>query len=591
MIKALKLLIIFSLILASIVSTDAAVTYYSAPVELGGKLVMRVYAYSKPWADRHAEELILRIHKGIEAGYKPQEIKVVGSGGLYNIYWSTMPLCTVDRFQAKCQKSYPKDLALIWAGKLKQALKEGLVSLSTYNLILPVGDEKDIVLLQGGDPSLTINYDKKILSALISDDYKVLALRGLSAARTEVWLQKEGLTTKISVLVKDWAGDIPDNAYLSVTGKPVMQNILTQGAFEALKGSCLIRKGAQVTLEDDFDFPAFWGGDELKLRVPLSISGPGYLPRTRTLTLNVKNSFLPLQAAEVLMVSNRPEEFKEEGILFEGDCVNHKAFRFMFAHKNANKGKRYLWLSLQNPDTLPAQLLVLCALAGPDRSEIFVGHKANARFLELLGAQNGFVITIPPKGKVNLIDQVLNQNELLSGVLHFQFLSGSNVHLSMQNSKVEGESSSKLIEESFDPFVVHPRGTFIKPEFEVQKEFSTLDREAAVEIGKAPYLLDILTGQPNMGNYGALYNLNFKLNNPGSASEDVGFYFVPSGGLAQASFLVDGKVVEVPTVAAYKERLWGKITLAPAERKEINILTMTEAGSFYPAKILLRILN
>jgi len=93
------------------------------------------------------------------------------------------------------------------------------------------------------------------------------------------------------------------------------------------------------------------------------------------------------------------------------------------------------------------------------------------------------------------------------------------------------------------------------------------------------------------GNYGVLYDINVKVENPTSEPTNVEVLFEPSAGVARGVFWIDGVSVETQHLLPPKEYPIARYPLQPNSSRDIRILTMPLAGSHYPARIIVRALR
>jgi hypothetical protein len=61
-----------------------------------------------------------------------------------------------------------------------------------------------------------------------------------------------------------------------------------------------------------------------------------------------------------------------------------------------------------------------------------------------------------------------------------------------------------------------------------------------------------------------------------------------AGGPARGLFLIDGALVDVGYLRANEERAVTSFTVAPGSVRDVTIVTMPVAGSFYPVRLTAR---
>ena len=62
----------------------------------------------------------------------------------------------------------------------------------------------------------------------------------------------------------------------------------------------------------------------------------------------------------------------------------------------------------------------------------------------------------------------------------------------------------------------------------------------------------------------------------------------PAGGVARGSLLVDGRPAETPVMRNSDEAPLASYELAPGETRTVKIVTMPQAGSNYPVRLVAR---
>jgi hypothetical protein len=181
--------------------------------------------------------------------------------------------------------------------------------------------------------------------------------------------------------------------------------------------------------------------------------------------------------------------------------------------------------------------------------------------------------------------------ELVSGLSHLQLLDGDELEVTVETSPqgVRPGNVGALIDSPFNPFMIHPKGIFTNPQIVVSEKFVVGRKETAeIPFGRAPWLIDGDSGEPNTGNYGVLYEVRLEVSNPTSENRKVSLFFEPVGGVALGSFLVEGKLTETICLKPPARALISTVDLAPQEQRQIRIFTLPQAGSHYPARIVIQ---
>lgn len=109
-----------------------------------------------------------------------------------------------------------------------------------------------------------------------------------------------------------------------------------------------------------------------------------------------------------------------------------------------------------------------------------------------------------------------------------------------------------------------------------------------VPYGKSPWLIDFETGLPNTGNFGVLYRYHFVLQNTSRSAQDFELVFRPHSGPGAGTFLVDGDILEAPFRKKGVETSLGRFRVEPGKERTVDLVTLPEASSNYPAYLYMR---
>jgi len=311
----------------------------------------------------------------------------------------------------------------------------------------------------------------------------------------------------------------------------------------------------------------------------------------RTLEVVLRNELVALNPPSLLMVSNRPEKIEQEGILWRSSFRRDQVTRLLYSHLNSSRSDVYLWVTLVNRGERPARVLVIQADGGPAPQELFVGHRCNTRFLEDLARRQGLVVVIPPGKAWEVGRYRMGSRDLVSGLCHLQMLEGDELEATVETSPrgVRLGQIANQLEAPFNPFMIHPRGVFVDPNITLDEKFVVgADATAEVPFGRAPWLIDPHSGEPNTGNYGVLYEMRLELSNPTSQPCRLSLFFEPINGVALGSFLVEGRLTETACIKPPGRALIGTVDLLPQQNRSLRIVTLPQAGSHYPARIVIR---
>jgi len=219
---------------------------------------------------------------------------------------------------------------------------------------------------------------------------------------------------------------------------------------------------------------------------------------------------------------------------------------------------------------------------------------AAVRFLRQLGAEAGYVVEIPAGKRFVVAHHLMNRRDLLSGFVTMQILGEGELRAEVHSSLAPSSNNTinaPRLGGPFNPFKIHPHGVFAQPYFEEWIDMNGDSSEAKVPYGKSPWLIDFNTGLPNTGNFGVLYRYHFVLQNNENRPLDFQLSFVPESGPGAGTFLVDGDILEAPFAKRGVETDLGIFRVQPGQERTVDVVTLPEASSNYPAYLYMRPLN
>ncbi|HET8679577.1 MAG TPA: hypothetical protein VFM39_05615, partial [bacterium] len=175
----------------------------------------------------------------------------------------------------------------------------------------------------------------------------------------------------------------------------------------------------------------------------------------------------------------------------------------------------------------------------------------------------------------------------VSGLMQFQVVEGGPVDLTVHVRLPW--LLDRTVTTDLGPWAFpHPRGTFPGSLVEVKRDVP-VDQTAAIgDLGVMSDLKDMRTGEPLVGDYGVLYRFRLRLVNPTDRQITSDLLANAAGGPARGLFLIDGGVTDLGLLQANEERVVTSFMLAPRGTRDVMVVTMPIAGSFYPVRLALR---
>jgi hypothetical protein len=584
---------IFLFLLGILIITFPVRAEKSGVIKVGPTVVMRLVDDGVSNPVTRAEIIQQRIDALLKQGnLAPDDVKVRKNQAGFGVYWGQELIITVDFHQAKANRSKPEELAEVWAGNLRKAIREYAFYLVPNQVEMPVNGTIRVATAGQVTGNIFLEAEEGTGGFDVSQDGESLILKAPSTpGRTSLVLSRGGSRTRLFIHVKELAGSIPVKIETSVAGERVPSQVLVRASENAIRNYVRVKPGAVLTITGSIRTESFLNkGKQTRALVPVIIEGTGYFPVSVEVPVLINNTGENMLPMKKLMVSDRPEAFNQDGILFTSSFTRQEPTRLLFYHLNASRTARDLWVEIENPTAEPVTLRMIEGWAGPDKYGIIVGHQAVLRFLDLYNNKVSYTINIPARNRTTIFQSRMPAHFVLAGYINLQIEKGNELKISVKNStnKELNGRNLPILHQPFDPFRIHPKGVFVPADIEDDIEFHVgQDEEASGFIGKAPWLIDAVTGEPNNGNYGVFYKFNVKLSNPTNKKQRVGFYFVPEGRRAQGTFLIDGKLYETGLVIKPDRKLFMVDDLKPGEKKELNIVSTPQGGSYYPVKLVI----
>lgn len=557
------------------------------PVIIDGTTVMRLYDTADTPAEPLAKKVTSIIEAKINAGAPGKELVVKDSDKGKAIYWGDTLVLIITKEQAKKQNSDLVALANLWNKNIISVVGEERLWVSERSLNIAVSESGSISVGDSGE--ISIKYDEKVLEVSSSPSTNTISFTPLTTGDFSVNIKRGKGRSIVKIFARERAGEIRSSIEQTVTGSPADADIIRMAAIMRVWDAVTIKSGASLYFKSLPEISSnLASGDKMTVPVSIIIDGPQYYRTEGTVNVVVKNQPIKWNETSFLWVSNRPETVKEDGILFKRNLTKEISARLLYSHKNGVDAKRKLIISIKNPNKKKTSLLIRKSSAGPDKYELYAGHKAAMRYMASYLSGSGMVLELAPGASAEIEDSDIQSQFLLSGFCDFQILEGESAEI-----KVLSYTSNSMpdylpeIEEPFDPFKIHPHGVFPNPDTTISRSYKLSSPEPVyVEVGKWPWLIDSETAEPNTGNYGAIHRLKITFLNDTKQRGDVRLTFIPLNGLAQGSIILDGKLMETTMVKKHEPNEIKVFSLAAGEEREIELITMPEASSSYPVKFL-----
>jgi hypothetical protein len=474
-----------------------------------------------------------------------------------------------------------------WARALEEALTVPPMAVSRTALVLSVGRSERVMIATAGTAAITVGtYDRAVVDVAMQPGGAVLT--GKSLGSTVVPFRVGPYRAQVAVSVRPAAGHIPGEAEVVVTGAPAAPEVIREAIVRRLDAAIQREAGATLRYHRIAVEGPLQAGHVATIPVAVGIRSPYGGPVDATVLVRVVNMPVVLVDPEVLLVSNRPEKITDNGVLFRETLGPGKAARLLYHHLNGTPGQtRVLKVTLHNPGSVRARVHYLAGVAGPSADPIHIGFASTQRFLDALTSGRGYMVEVRPGGITTFTVHTLPPLALASGLMQVQVIEGGPVDL-VVHVRVPWLLDTTVMTDLGPYAFPHPRGTFPGSVVDVARELPVHQVSAVTDLGIASGLRDLRTGEALVGDYGVLYRLRLRLTNPTDREIAASLVATASGGLARGIFLVDGSSVNAGLMRPFEEREIATFTLGPGGTRDVTVLTMPVAGSYYPVRLSLR---
>lgn len=455
---------------------------------------------------------------------------------------------------------------------------------------VPVGASATIGV-QSAIAPLTLNVSSpSVVSANVDPNGQTILLQGKAPGAAIVTIVDErGVRAVLPVRVAYNAGSIAAQAAVQITGDPASPEFVKAVALRTALANVQALAGAQVVASaDEISDDAPLGQDDIAtVAVPILIQGDNYFSVEGTVQVRVENVAAPAIVPDSLMVSDFPERLTANGVLFTADLKHTQPTRFLYFHYNPpDQPDRRIVLRVQNLSPEPAVLQYISGTGPPSGNEMLTGHEATQTFLRRLVQNEGRIIVVKGNGTLDLAQQLMPAKDVVCGLLQLRVLNGGTVHLTLFAQNASSSPEATLAQTALlGGDESHARGVYSIPEFHYSTLWTLGDPYLELPIGQVP-LPNLLHGQALAGDYGVLQSFVVKVQNPTDAPQPIAIYENPRGGRATGTYLIDGVLIQshqVPPFSRYKIRQY----VVPARGfVRVTIVTMPEAGSSYPLKLI-----
>jgi hypothetical protein len=532
-----------------------------------------------------AELIAARLSSAVEAGVAPRAVQVRRVNGRLAIVAGATELVRPTVADAHAAGMTLRRLAYRWAASLRETLALAPLTVSARSVLIPYGETRVVRVGGVATGPLTLKpRDPAVASAEAAGNGRSVRLRAGQPGQTVVAVEADGAMLGIRVVVKKYAGEVGEPVIVDCTGRPAPADLVDQLVLDSYPQTLRLEPGATVRPAGKPRLPgALEPGRDGWGLVPVRLEGPGMLPRAGTAKVRVRCRRLPERHANALLYSNNPERITRPGRLYVGEVEPNAPCRLLYHHQNMAGRGVWLRIDLINPDAVPVEAQVVEGISPPMIDTVLVGHRAGVRYMRHALRDVGRIVTLRPQSRVTLLSQRLAPGYTGSGLYGLRSLNGRRLLVEVRAElPTAPDPTMPLLEPGTLVQHVYPNPR------RVLKTSYTVGRSwAFVRLGKMaiPGKHD---GQVLDGNYGVLYDISVRIENPLPEPRVVRLLLVPDAGGAQGVFLVEGRWIEAPRLTPPAEFELAQFLLSPQEHRVVSIRTLPVGGSAYPVTLVVR---
>ncbi|GAC1571422.1 MAG: hypothetical protein NVS3B7_01520 [Candidatus Elarobacter sp.] len=431
--------------------------------------------------------------------------------------------------------------------------------------------------------------DESVATVIVDQTQRVIYVSGVKVGATTVTLtDSRGVTRDVPIRVAYAAGAIAEETSVRVTGNPTSAEYLRDAVTRAVVHAATLRPGASVNVVSELlPVHELKTDNRAEIDVPVQITGEGYLNVNGTTRVSIENTALPSIQPARLLVSDYPERLTANGVLFTARLDRTQAQRFLYYHYNPRtEPARRIVLKAHNASNAPALVQMIDGSAGPGANEMEIGHLSTRRFLVHEARNEGTVLTIAPGATINLVDDPLPPQTIVSAILQLRLVTGEPLDLALV-----AQDDKAPLDQSVDTTQLlaggapHARGVYPVPTFFFERTYDVDGVDLDIPIGQLP-LPNMREGEALSGDYGVEQSMNVVIVNMTRGPRSIALYANPRGGRATGTFLIDGTLVQAHALAAFSRyKLWQE-TINPGTFRRVRVVTMPEGGSSYPLRLI-----
>ena len=521
--------------------------------------------------------------------------KRVGQTARVMVADSLLVIATAD--EARKQKVSSVKLAQSWVQDLRKLLSLPPLSVDRAALLVPLGEARAVKVrsLIAAPVELDVS-DASVITVDVETEPGALIVTGASVGDATMTIRCEDYTTPVQVSDRKYAARmLSAKTKAVVTGWDAPASVVSLAARDAACRAISLEPGAKLSsLKVEQAAHALSPNQVFETPVQIQAAGDDYIPAKLNARVAIENQPLSPAPTSWIMYSNDPERLLKYQTLFVGRTTStESAVRLLYHHQNMMKRRIGFVIDVVNPSDSAAAVHVIEATPQPMIDTVGVGYTAGLAFLQNLRSMIGRVIEIPPGTRRVIVSQPLDHRHTASGILELRQLTGEPLFV-RAIAKPEGLRVSQDPEDiaisatGVDPAkVAISTHVYPNPTKKLSVTYAVGKPWVFLRLGKDA-LKHASEEKQLHGNYGVIYEIEAKIENPLSRPHTVELAFEATAGPAGGIFIVDGNIVRVKSLRPPGERSLGKVTIPAGRSRVVSIRTMPLSGSAYPATLIIR---
>ncbi|MGV3614978.1 MAG: hypothetical protein ACO1SV_06545 [Fimbriimonas sp.] len=541
--------------------------------------------------------------KRLMAIQMPVELKVTRAKTAHLLVANGNTILQIDPSDAKAYASTTAALAVRWRGAVEQALSLPPLRLSKGSATLAPGRAEGFELIGSEAQGAAVSSSDPQV-AVVERAPGGLTVRGVGVGEATVSVLGATGEATIAVKVLPLAASFPQTLSAEVVGVPTSPETIAATVRGAIQTGLAAQPSATLSIAN-FETAALGIGETRTVKVRVKAEAAEAFPAEGDVLVRVVNLGLAKAAETELWYCNDPEQVKAPQELFRATLAAGRPARMLYHHINDTGAPLELQVNVLNGSTLPARVAIIPGDAKPHRNPVVAGLDAADVFLrEWLGG-SGEVVTIPPGTSLPLALRKLAHLDTASGLCYLRLLPG-------------GPASLKVVTIATEPTLLDtptakpygsptpwresrpreigapvqrpgPETTHVYPDpFKTESvTYRVGGNFGFFRVGQKP-IPRKNSGRGLDGNFGVVYRVAARAENPTNLPANVEVVFESSAGYSGALFVVDGQIRKVSPLQPKGEVQLARFRLEPGQSRDVSILTIPLSGSSYPATLVVR---